>query len=199
MLLLLWGEKKEIRKGLQTVFRHNCSRICLYSLWVMFQHVTWFKRTNQKPLLAQRSSDVRPNAHLWLHTYFTFVKGGSREAVWCGGSCEEWLTNVSPFSETYLLMAFFRYCCSHRISGFTHTSLFVFSLALMGGKNRRDISPRRASSADETTWAESGESDFLTLPSQFDREGGAKSYKSAWNWVIYGTGQGWVMCLCAHW
>lgn len=122
-------------------------------------------------LLVQRSSDVCPNAHLWFHTYFTFVKGGSGEVVWCGGSCEWRPTNISPFNETYLLMAFFRYCCSHRISGFTHTSLFVFSLALIRRKNRKDISPRCALSADKKTNAELGESDFPTLPCQFDREG----------------------------
>lgn len=37
---------------------------------------------------------------------------------------------------TYLLMAFRRYCCSHRISGFTHTSLLDFSLALIRKKRR---------------------------------------------------------------
>lgn len=51
------------------------------------------------------------------------------------------VSNDSPtlalFKETYLLMAFFRYCCSHRISGFTHTSLFVFSLALIRRKKRK--------------------------------------------------------------
>lgn len=31
---------------------------------------------------------------------------------------------------SYLLMAFFKYCCSHLVSGLMQTSLLLFSLAL---------------------------------------------------------------------
>lgn len=46
----------------------------------------------------------------------------------------------SVICATYLLIAFFRYCCSQRISGLTHTSLLVFSLALIRKRKETQFS-----------------------------------------------------------
>lgn len=83
------------------------------------------------------------------------------------------------FNVTYLLIALFRYCCSHRISGFTHTSLLVLSLALLRNKSRNYMSILRwfkmkgwlmQNLRHQVSWHIVINQNKFTLPCEFDKQ-----------------------------
>lgn len=75
------------------------------------------------------------DTHISSFTHRSKCQPGTTELKWSVSSLHDdeacLHTGNQGFSFfSYLLMAFFRYCCSHLVSGLMHTSLLFFSLAL---------------------------------------------------------------------
>lgn len=75
-----------------------------------------------------------------------------------------WTSQISdlsvPEALTYLLMAFFRYCCSHLVLGLMQTSLLFFSLALetrerseWAGQSDNEGERGKKGGREEVNWA----------------------------------------------
>lgn len=86
---------------------------------------------------CQQEAEKWPFFKQWFISSLQALNSAEKCAVFHFCLCQRrlcLLTEREFFS--YLLMAFFKYCCSHLVSGLMQTSLLLFSLALWEKKSR---------------------------------------------------------------